>query len=186
MEKWHELPKHIAHNSSRWQVWKVTMAMVRTAGPLGYGPGSFKLLLPQSKNLTHAFYSRWVIQTHTPGGNISMWSMAHNDLLQGLVEHGWVGLLCSMSMLGCGLVIGVWRYTVICKVRAYQDAGLLLGCIAGVCATVVHSMFDFPLQVLSIQLPFAVMLAICWSSTRWKTHSIARIVELEQATQVAS
>ena len=172
-QKWRELPEHIARNSSRWQVWRVSMPLLRNAGVLGSGPGAYKLLLPHSPALNHAFYSRWVIQNYTPGKTVSMWSNAHNDAVQSTIEHGELGLLCGFVFLAGGLSMGAWRCSVFMKSRNYQDGGLLLACITGVTATLIHGTFDFPLQILSIQVPFAVMLAICWSSTRWKVSRLA-------------
>jgi len=165
-EKWRELPSELAKNSSRWQVWRVTVPMAKSAGALGHGPGSFKLLLPQSPMLSDALLSRWVLQPRIiPGFPISMWSMAHNDYLQTWVEFGWLGLMLALSVLIGGVTRSLLRIRAKQSNARSADGYVLFGVTAAVLGVIVNSLFDFPLQVASIQVTVIVLLGICWSSS---------------------
>ena len=107
--KWRLLPLHVSEVSSRRQVWRVSWPMALSAGPLGHGPGTFKMLLPRSPLLGPAFWRVWVTQDHVPGTQISMWSMAHQDYLQTWIEFGWLGSLAFGVILFGGLAHGLAR-----------------------------------------------------------------------------
>ncbi|HLK56754.1 MAG TPA: O-antigen ligase family protein [Chthonomonadaceae bacterium] len=163
-EKWRQLPEHLTENSSRWQVWRIALPMGWEGGAFGHGPGTFKMLLPVSPRLSTALYSRWIIQKHTPGTQVSMWSMAHEDYLQTWVEYGWVGALLYGIIFFGGILRGIRRLP-----KASQSPGRVqdrswVGIVAALAGVAVHAAFDFPLQVMSLQLTVAVLLGLCWSA----------------------
>ena len=161
-KKWRQLPEQLSKNSSRWQVWRIAVPMAREGGPLGKGPGMFKMLLPRSPLLSDALYSRWIIQAHIPGEKISMWSMAHNDYLQAWVEFGWAGA-CLLGVIFFGGIargIGYARRRVEKAARPYDFTWI--GIVASLLGVTVHATFDFPLQIASLQLTVAVLLGMCW------------------------
>ena len=120
------------------------------------------MLLPRSPLLNNAFYSRWIIQGHTPGTAISMWSQAHEDYLQTLVEFGWTGGLAAGTLLFGGIV-RLCRTVRQDRSRPPRPATLVyVGVTAALLAVALHSTFDFPLQVVSLQLYVAVYLGIAW------------------------
>jgi len=171
VRRWRNLPADIATNSSRWQMWHVTRPMVRTAGWMGHGPGSFKMLLPVSPDLTVALYSRWIVQQHIPGMTISMWSMAHNDYLQTMVEYGWLGAIIFGTIVFGGLLCAVLRVAGKLRLSDNLDGCLLLGASTAVFGTLLHATVDFPMQVASVQITLAVLVGICWSSCRWSPRT---------------
>ena len=162
-EKWRQLPAQLTEDSSRWQVWRVTVPMAMEGGAFGHGPGTFKMLLPRSPLLTNALYSRWIIQQHVPGTKISMWSMAHDDYLQTWVEFGWVGaILCGVLFFG-GIVQGFGRMWRLSGASPGPQDYSWLGIVAALIGVAIHATFDFPLQVASLQVTVAVLLGMCWS-----------------------
>ncbi len=167
LNKWLNIAGAVSSDASRWQVWHVTKPMVRSAGLLGHGPGAFKMMLPISKDLSNALYSRWIIQEHIPGERTSMWSMAHNDYLQTIVEYGWLGFLLLAVILGGGLLTVAWRQWVRDYAPKLPGNASLFGVVIGLGGVLLHSGFDFPLQVASIQLTAVVFTGICWSASRW-------------------
>jgi hypothetical protein len=168
VQKWEHLPQVLTGDSGRMQVWPIAAAMARHSGPLGQGPGAFKLLLPRSPLLTYAFYSRWIVQRPVPGTATSMWSQAHEDYLQTLVEFGWLGCLAAETVLFGGIFC-VWRVVLRDKVR--PSTLIYVGVLAALLAVSVHSTFDFPQQVASLQLYIAVYLGIAWAAAASNQHA---------------
>ena len=172
-QKWERLPEVLTQDSGRMQVWPIASAMAREGGAFGQGPGAFKLLLPRSPLLTNAFYSRWIIQRPAPGAPISMWSQAHEDYLQTLVEFGWLGGLALGTLLFGGTV-RLW-----CAIR--QDSArpptpptlAYIGALTALLAVALHAAVDFPLQVGSLQLYVAVYLGIAWAAAAPRSEPVA-------------
>ncbi len=160
-QKWKQLPQVLSGDSGRGQVWPIAAAMARRSGPLGQGPGAFKLLLPRSPLLTNAFYSRWVLQRPIPGTATSMWSQAHEDYLQTLIEFGWLGGLAAGIMLFGGIAC-VWR--TVHRDRDSPSTFLYIGVLAALLAVALHAAFDFPLQVASLQFYVTVYVGISWAT----------------------
>jgi O-antigen ligase len=166
--------------------------MARTAGAFGHGPGSFKMLLPASPLLSNALLSRWVLQPRIiPGFQISMWSMAHNDYLQTWVEFGWLGLILSSAILFGGVASAITRIRGKLNDLRRPDGFILLGVSAALLGVMVHALFDFPLQIASIQVTMIVLLGICWgtrlSERRNPAHwqfANARFLSRESAVRV--
>lgn len=161
VQKWEQLPQVLTGDSGRMQVWPIAASMARQSGPFGQGPGAFKLLLPRSPLLTNAFYSRWIIQMPIPGGPTSMWSQAHEDYLQTLIEFGWLGSLAAGTILFGGIAC-VWR--AVLRDRVHSSMLVYVGVLAALLAVALHATFDFPLQLVSLQLYVAVFLGIAWAT----------------------
>jgi hypothetical protein len=163
VQKWEQLPLVLTGDSGRMQVWPIAAAMARRSGPFGQGPGAFKMLLPRSPLLTNAFYSRWIVRRPVPGTAISMWSQAHEDYLQALIEFGWLGSLAVGTVLFGGIARA---WSALRRDRAdppARSALLAVGILAALLAVALHSTFDFPEQVASLQLYVAVYLGIAWA-----------------------
>src|SRR5205085_3332970 len=81
---------------------------------------------------------------------------AHNDFLQIVADCGIIGGLLAlwfMALLGRALAYGI-------KARDPLMAGMSLGCGASAFAILVHSIFDFNLQVPSNTLLFLLIAAV--------------------------
>ncbi len=180
-QKWEQLPEVLTGDSGRMQVWPIATVMARQSGPFGRGPGAFKMLLPRSPLLTHAFYRRWIIHRPVPGAAVSMWSQAHEDYLQALVEFGWLGALAAGTVLFGGIARAwgaVWRDR---NLPPAPQTLVYVGVLTALLAVALHSTFDFPQQVSSLQLYVAVYLGIAWATASPRTTANSESGEL--ATQ---
>ncbi|MBI3650483.1 MAG: O-antigen ligase family protein [Acidobacteria bacterium] len=126
--------------TSRGWIWKDTWAMIKANPVLGVGLGGFATAYPQ--------YS------HSDGALIV--GQAHNDYLQVLADAGLTGGLLALWFLALifrELLRGL-------KARDPLLAALTLGSGAGVFAILVHSLFDFNLQLPSNTLLFFLLVAL--------------------------
>jgi hypothetical protein len=147
--KWHALIDQITWLNPRLLQWKIILGMSWDAGFFGTGPNTFSLTFPVTEHFDSQLYNKYILTYHTPGEEMSIWSHAHSDPLQALVEFGWFGFVVW-------IVAGVWTAAAAIK-QMYIPAPLqvkfsLLAAFAGWLAMMVYSMFDFPMQVLSLQV----------------------------------
>ena len=115
--------------------------MFRSKPILGWGLGAFPVVYPQFRS----FYTNFFVNE------------AHNDYLQ---------LLCEMGLLGFAMM--VWFLIVLYR-RALRKIGnwmsdvsgaVSLACILGVTGILVHSLFDFNLQIPANAALFYVLCTI--------------------------
>ena len=125
---------------SRGPIWRDTLAMIRENWLTGVGFGAYETAYPM--------YSK-------SNGSIIV-SQAHNDYLQ---------IIADCGVIGGG--IAIWFAVVLCRnlVRAIQHPNevksvMALGCGGGLVAMLVHSLFDFNLQIPSNALLFLSLAAI--------------------------
>jgi O-antigen ligase len=126
--------------TSRQTVWLDTLSMIRAHPVLGVGVGAYQTVFP--------------MYGHSEGSTIV--EFAHNDYLQALADGGIVGG-----------ALAIWFIIVIFRAFARGTASrdpvtneLALGAGAGIFAILVHSLFDFNLQLPSNALLFLVLAAI--------------------------
>jgi len=126
--------------TGRRSIWKTTVAMIRANPYFGVGFGAFRTAYP--------LYSR--------GEGLPTIGQAHNDYLQVLADCGILGG-----------VFALWFITVVCRTigrgirsRDPLAARLALGGGAGIFAILVHSLFDFNLQLTSSALLFLLILGM--------------------------
>jgi O-antigen ligase len=125
--------------SSRGWIWKDTLAMFRDNPVTGVGLGAYPTAYPiysQSDELNE--------------------SQAHNDYLQALADGGIIGGAIALWFL-----IAIFRaISRSCRSRDPLLAGVALGCGGGIVGLLVHSFFDFNLQLPSTSLLFLILTAI--------------------------
>lgn len=125
---------------SRGWIWRDTLAMIRANWKTGIGLGAFPTAYP--------IYSR-------SDGSILI-SQAHNDYLQILADGGVVG-----GLLALWFIVAVFKdFARAISHRDEMMAGMALGCGGGVFALLVHSLFDFNLQLPSNALLFLTLVAV--------------------------
>ena len=131
--------------ASRSAIWSGTWTMIRAHPVLGVGLGAFETVYP--------IYGR--------GDGTSLIQFAHNDYLQALADGGIVaGALAVWFIIVTfrGFVRGV-------RLRDPLLRALALGAGAGIFAILVHSLFDFNLQLPSNALLFLVLTAVVGTTT---------------------
>ncbi len=135
---------------SRGRVWNDTMALIRDNWVMGVGLG--------------AYQTAFTIYNDRDGSLIV--AQAHNDYLQILADFGFIGaiaIICFIALI----------FRDIFRAIRHQDhsmAALALGCGGGVFAMLVHSLFDFNLQLPSNALLYLLLVAvianISWAAAR--------------------
>ncbi|MDD5544825.1 MAG: O-antigen ligase family protein [Acidobacteriia bacterium] len=125
----------------RLPVWHDTLGIVKAYPLLGSGLGSFRTIFPHFQN--HDYASRYL--------------QAHNDYLQLLSETGIVGALLALAALFAVLTSGFLN----CFHGSRFSIGARLGAILGILGLLLHSFFDFNLQIPSNALMFLVLCAVC-------------------------
>lgn len=176
-KRWADLPHMISRRdqNARAILARVTTPMAAEAGLWGSGPGSFKLLLPQSPHMVRELYPKWIVTKHTPGERVSIWSHAHNDYVQTVIEWGWLGSL-PWGVLLIGGFIRLWKVAIrqllTCArkdrmnwLRACEQDTIFQFCAGlALLSLFLHMFVDFPLQIASLQLYVAVLLGLAWSN----------------------
>jgi O-antigen ligase len=141
-----EDPLTTSQLTDRRGVWKDSLAMFRANPVLGVGLGAFETVFP--------IYAR--------GNGSFLIQFAHNDYLQVLSDGGLVG-----GALALWFMIAIYHsFAAGLKSREPMVSAFALGAGAGIFAILVHSLFDFNLQIPSNALLFLVLCAVVSSIGR--------------------
>jgi O-antigen ligase len=133
------LPKETFSTSRGW-IWRDTISMIRANPLLGVGLG--------------AYVTAFSLYTKSDG-SLKV-PQAHNDYLQVVADGGIVG-----GLIALWFVVAVFRVVARgLKSRDPMLSGLALGSGAGIVGILVHSLFDFNLQIPSNVLLFLVLAAV--------------------------
>lgn len=127
---------------SRGFIWEDTLRMIRANWLTGVGLGAYQTVYP--------IYSQ--------RDRFHLVGQAHNDYLQVLADGGIILALLALLYLGLLLRYGV-------KAIDHPDpvlASLAVGCAGGIFALLVHSLFDFNLQLISNSLLFMTLSIVLW------------------------
>jgi O-antigen ligase len=90
---------------------QAAVTMLPDAGAWGIGPGNFGIAFPHYAN-------------HLGDRIAGIWTHAHNDYLETVIEWGWVGAVAWSILLFGRTVVGFWNY----KMLTFGDVG---NCIVG-------------------------------------------------------
>jgi hypothetical protein len=143
--------------ANRLLVDRVCVLAAPDAGLFGFGPGTFRPIFP--------YYSGRV-----EGDLTGVWTYAHDDYAQTLVEWGFVGAaLWSLYFFGgiVALARGWWRGGWWRGGWRTEDRIVAAGLLQALVVVALMATVDFPLQIASIQLCAGVLLGLAWSSLRW-------------------
>jgi len=149
--------------TGRLQANEVMLKMVADDGwgALGMGPGSFYPLFP--------YYSGQINSLIT-----GVWVYAHNDYMQTLVEWGWFGFVLLAACIGGGFLLLArelfFHRTEHSKSRFIHMRGYLLAMFV----FLVHALIEFPFQIESLAVVFAVMLGVAWASPAIRGRDIRK------------
>ncbi len=159
-----EDPRKETFFQSRGWIWRDTAAMIRDHWVTGVGLGAFQTAYP--------IYSRH-------DGSLLV-SQAHNDYLQILADSG---------IVGAALLL--WFIFVVARDAAralrHRDsmmAGTALGCAGGLFALLVHSLFDFNLQLPSNALLFLILTSVVSQIAAAASHGRVSQAFLERAIRL--
>lgn len=124
----------------RFWIWRDTLNMIRANWQTGVGLGAYETAFP--------------LFTKSDGSLVV--SQAHNDYLQIVADCGVVGLILAVWFLFVLFrdIKGAMQH------RETVMSGMALGCGGGVVAILVHSLFDFNLQLPSNALLFLALTAV--------------------------
>lgn len=146
-QRWAMLPRQLDETvgtMERLPAWASAAAMLPEAGLFGLGPGSFA----------------WRFRDYCADQPVLLrqfWRYAHQDYLHYTIDWGWLGA-------------GAWALLLFGGLAAAFNAGrggksdrhLFRAVFLGLAVVALHAGVDFPLQILSIQIPVAVLLGMAW------------------------
>src|SRR5205807_2274511 len=101
LDRWQRLTEAIP-SDARWLAARVAISILPSAGAIGFGPGTFRVLFPVYNNV------------HEPPVS-GFWRFLHEDYLQTLLEWGWLGgALWALLFFG-GIIFAIRN---LCRSRA--------------------------------------------------------------------
>ena len=124
----------------RWEIWGRALRIVEDFPIVGSGLGTFKYV--------YAGYDR-------PGEWMSA-GQAHNDYLQLMTETGALGAI----VIAWAVFAFLWRVALPLARATTPFRWTTAGCLSAVLATLVHTVFDFSLQIPAVALEFAVTVGL--------------------------
>jgi O-antigen ligase len=161
IENWNSFGDDGYTLTGRLLAYSACFGAIQEYGLLGAGAGTFRYVFPY-----HTL--------HLGDRITGFWYYAHSDWLQAVIEWGWAGFAAWAALIG-GAFVRLWRY---CRKAASRER-VELSCSAGLLAmflVLFHAMWDFPLQIPSLQWLFVAYLALGWSD-----HHGHRTVERREA-----
>jgi O-antigen ligase len=151
-------PRRETFYQSRGWIWRDTIAMIRDHWVAGVGLGAYPTVYP--------IYNE-------RNGSLSV-NQAHNDYLQIVADCGIIGAIAAV----CFVVLVSRDIRRSLGHRDRKSSALALGCGGGIFAMLVHSLFDFNLQLPSNALLFIVLTAVI-SNIGWAVARKSVTRELE-------
>ena len=135
--------------ASRLDFWRDSLVMI-AQHPFGIGLTAFKPLFP----LYHT--------TSLPGGTTPYY--LHNDILQLVVDTGWIGAAALLGGLAWFMTTRVGRIRRMDPAADPERFFPAVGALSGLAALIFHSFFDFTLQMPANAVYFVMLMAIVDSS----------------------
>ena len=133
---------------ARGTIWRDTWLLIKAKPWLGAGLGAYETA-----------FSIYALEDNERGGQVAQ---AHNDYLQVLADTGIVGGLFLLWFL----VLVLRAVVASTRVRDPLAAGIAIGCSGGIFGMLVHSFFDFNLQLTSHALLFLVLCVTLFAIVR--------------------
>lgn len=153
-----------AFYKDRGLIWRDTLAMIRANLTMGVGLGSFATAYP--------------LYTQDDGSVIV--SQAHNEYLQILADGGLIG-----GLIALGFLLLLLRD--IKRSLGHPDpiqSKLALGCSGGLVALLIHSLFDFNLQLPANALLFLLLCAVVSHMSERAAQARAKANSQQEAYQL--
>jgi len=140
---------------SRLALWKDGMVILKDH-PLGIGLGNFGKIFP-------VYFTSGLSE-------VTVYSHAHNDYLQLLIEAGWPGFLALVSGFFIFLGKGVRKLK---RLNPHDDPLRFFaatGALSGLISMAFHGFFDFNLQIPANCIYFVTLISVVYASLWGKPH----------------
>ena len=151
-----------APSEGRVSIYRICWLSLPAAGWFGFGPGTFSIVFP------------FLQQEH--GGELNgILRYAHQDYLQTILEWGVIGFVLWAVLIGGGIVRAIFQLREATRAITREPAMWLALSALSLIGALIHGLVDFPLQIASLQLIFAVLLGQLWADLyvdRQRTRSI--------------
>lgn len=151
LERWDQLLASDGLSNGRITAYRCCLTILPDSGWFGTGPGTFRLVFPY-----------YTAPFEDLGSGV--WTHAHQDYLQGLIEWGYIGFLLWLMLFGGALVGGI-RHLQASRKSGQVDLSTSVAMLA-LSLLLLHALVDFPLQIPSIQYLVVLYLALLWSAGR--------------------
>ncbi|MFZ5806254.1 MAG: O-antigen ligase family protein [Verrucomicrobiota bacterium] len=150
LQRWEDLPEQMETLSNRAPAFQAWVHVLPDSGWFGTGPGTFRAV------------SSYYRSFGGPDVEKYWWMQAHQDYLQTVIEWGYVGAFFLAFIFFGGISI-LLRY--LWRAPDGSSNSMLAGCLClALFGVALHAMWDFPLQIGSIQLYTALFLGISWGN----------------------
>lgn len=126
--------------ANRWQIWSVTIEVIRNNLPFGAGIGAFAT----------------AYTLFDPTGGTDRVEQAHNDYLQVLADAGIIGFALAVFFIVKLFQTGLKHI----RTENLFRRGVALGALSGCFAVLIHSLFDFVLHTTAITLMFLTLVSL--------------------------
>lgn len=147
--KWDELLEDGGSLHGRLDAYRGCFLAIRESGIFGAGAGSFAY-----------FFVPYAEQMELE----NFWEHAHQDWLQTIIEWGWIGFVAWAVIFG-GAVARL-QQRLLGALRSGRTELTTGASWIALVLVLIHSLFDFPLQIPSIQWLVVFYLAVAWSDAR--------------------
>lgn len=124
----------------RAYIWAVTTEMIRSSMPFGVGLGAYGV----------------AFTPYDTRSGMERVEQAHNDYLQTASDAGLIGLAIGAFFL---FTLYKTARRALSVENAYRR-GIAVGCVCGIFAVLVHSIFDFVLHTTAIAVLFLILIAL--------------------------
>jgi O-antigen ligase len=149
LSKWGELFTNGGSMHGRIEAYQACLLAIPASGLFGHGAGSFMYVFPP-------FAQDFGIDI--------FWEHAHQDWLQAILEWGWIGFAAWGVVFGGALfrlrnrMRDAWRLR---RPELTTSAAWI-----ALVVVLIHSLFDFPMQIPALQWLVVFYLGVAWSDDR--------------------
>lgn len=150
LSKWNELLTQGDTVHGRLYAYEACLLAIKDTGLFGAGAGTFQYVFPPYAQRIEGFEG--------------FWQQAHQDWLQTIIEWGWIGFAAWAVVFG-GAIVRLGRRINEARRADRPDLTASAASLA-LMIVVIHSLFDFPMQIPALQWLVVFYLAVAWSDAR--------------------
>jgi len=158
MERWNQLLATDGLSNGRVIAYRCWLTILPDSGWFGTGPGTFRLVFP------------YYVAPFAEIGN-GVWTYAHQDYLQGLIEWGYLGFSLWVMLFGGAIVSGFLHLRA--RRKGVQVNLSTSVAMLALFLLLLHALVDFPLQIPAVQCLVVFYLALLWSAG-WRARRVIK------------